>query len=99
MSRVVLSVLIIGAMLAPATATASGAPVRCMEDEPCWTWPTMGNLQRGVYTHGRAARVVVSPCQYRILRTHGRIDHARTPRLRGDTFALRNGCRPTLYAL
>lgn len=82
---------------APTTAT------RCMEDQPCFTWSTMGNLDRGVYVRTEGGqrvrrRVVVDPCTFAWLSFNGRIDWRRTPHLRGDGFARKHGCDPRMYA-
>lgn len=56
---------------------------RCLDDEPCWNWRTMGNHQRSiVLTNGR--RLVVGPVSFDGYRRERRIDWTRTPRLRGD---------------
>jgi hypothetical protein len=90
--------------LASLAHASARPPVRCMEDQPCWQWSTMGNLDRGVYVRtedtGRPVRriVVVDPCTFAWLSFHGRIDWRRTRHLRGDGFARRYGCNPRRYA-
>jgi hypothetical protein len=74
---------ILSAAMMPARAAAS---VRCLEDEPCYRWDTMGNHRRGVFVIGRRARIVVSTCGY--ARVHARIDWTRTTHVRGDYYAL-----------
>lgn len=57
--------------------------VACQEDEPCWTWATMGNRRRGVVlVDGR--RQVVTCGTFRWLARHSRLDRRATPVLRGD---------------
>lgn len=92
--------LVAAAILAGSLASAAVAAPRaaCEEDQTCWTWSTMGNLDRGVYVRGRRAIRVVDPCTFAYLDHRGRIDWKRTPRLRGDAFARRHGCDPALYA-
>lgn len=34
-------------------ATPTQAPVTCQEDDPCWTWRTMGNHAHGICVDGR----------------------------------------------
>ncbi len=80
------------------TADASAHERRCLEDQPCWSWSTMGNLSRGVFVHGRKSVRVVEPCRFAALDFHGKIDWTRTPRLKGDGFARKHGCSPYLYA-
>lgn len=70
----------------------------CAEDAPCWTWSTMGNMQRGVFVHGRASRVIVDPCGFAVRSFRGRIDWTRTPVLRGDGIARAHGCDPRYFA-
>lgn len=86
---------------APAKGKTVVADV-CYEDEPCWTWSTMGNLQRGVVLNTprgeRKRRAILDPCGFAYYDHMGWIDWKRTPRLRGDGFARRNGCNPRLYA-
>jgi hypothetical protein len=84
-------------------SVAHASPTRCMEDDPCWSWSTMGNLDRGVYVRGETGkvvrrRVVVDPCTFAWLSFNGRIDWRRTPHLRGDQFARKHGCNPRMYA-
>lgn len=58
----------------------------CQEDDPCWTWLTMGDLHRGVLVDGR--KRVVGPCGFaHLVRAH-RLD-VDSPHLRGDYTALR----------
>lgn len=98
------------ALLAPASADAS--PVRCMEDQPCWSWSTMGNHKRGIYLSNprairslferRRNRAVFTADKHRIV--VGPCGYAllpgyirqANPRLRGDWWALRHGCFPPL---
>jgi hypothetical protein len=62
---------------------------RCVEDDACWTWSTMGNHRRGVLVSG--ARRVVGPCTYRKLVLAGLVDRKAEP-LRGDSWAIQHGC-------
>lgn len=76
-------------------ARESGTQAResaCMEDAPCWTWPTMGNRRRGIVSMS-GARVIVGACRFARMARRGRIDWSRTDRLRGDRYARRQGCR------
>lgn len=97
----VLAVLALSAtmlgVLGPRLAHAASTPVRCAEDQACWTWSTMGNLRRGVTTT-RGTHRVVSPCTFAYLSMRGRIDWTNTEHLRGDGFARRHGCNPRMYA-
>ena len=70
----------------------------CQEDNPCWAWSKMGNLDRGIYIEGRKTRIVVEPCEFAYLDFKGRIDWKRTKHLKGDSFARKHGCNPRLYA-
>lgn len=78
-------------------AYVNGAGTVCAEDEPCWTWSTMGNLSRGIVTT-RGARIVVDPPRFaRLARAH-RIDWHATPHLRGDAWARAHGTDGRYYA-
>lgn len=77
------------ATVAPAPTLTIDLPDPCEEDDPCWTWPTMGHHNRGVYVRGQLR--VVNACTYRKLRVAGLLD-ARTERLRGDAWAVKHGC-------
>jgi hypothetical protein len=83
-----------GAAMALALATAApahaGAPAKCQEDAPCFTWSTMGNHKRGIATVDGAWRRIVGPCEF--ARLYRYIDWSRTPHLRGDATARRTGC-------
>jgi hypothetical protein len=83
-------------------ATASTPPAKCYEDSPCWHWPTMGNLERGVVLRTPRGepkrRAILGPCGFAYYDHMGWIDWKRTPRLRGDRFARRHGCNPRLFA-
>lgn len=85
-------------MIAAILATVALASPGCSEDQPCWTWSTMGNLDRGVYVKHRSRRVVVEPCEFAYLDYKARIDWNRTPHLRGDEYARRHGCDWRKYA-
>lgn len=74
----------------------AGASPRCVEDDPCWSWSTMGNLMRGVVMVGGRV-VVVDPCRFAYADHVGNIDWTRTRRLFGDGFARRHGCDPRWY--
>ncbi len=89
--------VLIAAVIALACAPSAHAAKFCAEDDPCWTWSTMGNLDRGVYVKGRRFRVV-TPCQFATLAELSLIDWKRTAHLRGDAYARANGCRDDLYA-
>jgi hypothetical protein len=96
------------------TVTMSLDAPECYEDQPCWNWATMGNLQRGVYVRNtakaravgvnpskqRALRLwrVVTPCEFAYASHEGLLDTRKTKRLRGDLFAQRHGCDYRLYA-
>lgn len=91
--------------------SATHAATRCAEDDPCWTWSTMGDLQRGVHVRNtpRAIHIgtrrigsprqwrVVSPCEFAFLAHEGLLTSKTTP-LKGDLFAERHGCDYRLYA-
>jgi hypothetical protein len=64
----------------------------CHEDSSCWTWSTMGNHKRGI-TLTDGTHVVVGPCAFRRSDARGVIDWERSPRLRGDGYARRYGCK------
>lgn len=96
MTRTRTLLAIAGIALTGAMAQPAAAATRCAEDSPCWTWSTMGNLQRGVTVKGGRYRVV-DPCQFASLTQLSLIDWKRTPHLRGDRFARNNGCRDDLY--
>ena len=92
---IVVLAAILAALLLPTGAQANGP--KCYEDEPCWSWPTMGNLQRGVFVKDRKRRVIVNACQYAVLVELSLIDRKRTVRLRGDRFAINHGCDDILF--
>jgi hypothetical protein len=84
--KVTAALAVVAALSIPSTASAAGSSPRCVEDDACWTWSTMGNRSRGVVlTDGR--RVVVRPCRFARLDARGRIDWQRSPRLKGDATA------------
>lgn len=60
------------------------------EDDPCWSWSSMGNSQRGdVYLRDLRRPIVPTRCGFaRLWRTH-QIDWSRTPHMRGDWHALK----------
>lgn len=61
---------------------------RCVEDDPCFTWSTMGNHRRGVRTlDGR--KLVVGVCRFKRLAAAGRL--AYWP-MRGDIPAIQREC-------
>lgn len=71
---------------------SAAEPARCAEDQPCWSWPTMGNRHRGA-VGGR----VVGPCAFLRLPSAERLNGAcrRAPRLRHDSPRARPpGTRP-----
>lgn len=79
-------------------ASAYAAPTRatCAEDDPCWSWSTMGNRTRGI-TSLNGTPLVVGPCRYaRMWRRAHALHMARLlgPALRGDAWARRYGCTP-----
>ena len=78
--------------MARARAASNVISPWCREDDPCWTWSTMGNRTRGIVTTD-GARLRVGPCRFRRLRQAHGIDWTRTPHLRGDYIAARTGCR------
>lgn len=65
----------------------AGAPA-CQEDDPCWTWPIMGNRQRGVVTMWGTPKNVTCG-DLRWLVRHGDLDPF-TPRLKGDAMCGRS---------
>lgn len=83
----------------------------CAEDDPCFTWSTMGNLERGLYVkRGRSvprawgayrapwgAWIVDASVFCRMERAR-LIDWHRSPRLRGDSLAREHGCDARLFA-
>lgn len=72
----------------------SGGPATtnsCTEDMACWSWPRMGNHQRGVFNQHKAS-VVVGPCRFHRMDRHGRIDWSITEHLHGDRWARKHGC-------
>ena len=94
-------VALIAALACASSAIADPNP-RCFEDEPCWRWSTMGDLQRGVVLNTPKGepkrRAVLDPCEFGFYDHMGWIDWQRTPRLRGDAFARRHGCDPRYFA-
>lgn len=73
--------------------SAVGA-TQCQEDQPCWTWSTMGNRKRSVIDLRSGQRVIVGPCAFRNLWLHGNADLShKSDRLRGDWTAIHYGCR------
>lgn len=90
--RAAVAVLAAGAGLLGGSTDAAAKRGPCLEDQACWTWPTMGNRRRGVYVKGRTAIVIVGPCRFqRLVRAH-RIDWEGTEVIRGDWWATRHGC-------
>ena len=75
------------------TAPASVAHSTCVEDEPCWHWPTMGNRKRGIVSM-RGTHVIVSPCRFSLMmeRRSWRERRIMGWGMRGDAFALKHGC-------
>ena len=107
MLPITLIVAILALFAADAVAEPPASPVKssvtpCLEDEDCWRWPTMGNLQRGVVLNtpkGEPKRsAVLEPCEFAFYDFRGWIDWKRTPRLPGDQFARAHGCNPRLFA-
>jgi hypothetical protein len=79
--------------LTATTQPLSVAVPACMEDDPCWVWPKMGNRKRGVYDLARKQYRVVTPCQFRMLWMNGDADlHKDSQRMRGDWYAIHHGC-------
>jgi hypothetical protein len=66
----------------------------CLEDEPCWRWPLMGNGMRGLVSlHGTP--LTVGPCRYRRMYARAKRLHMAYllgPALPGDSWARRHGC-------
>lgn len=103
----VASTSMLGDSLAAASVPPSGK--NCNEDEPCFIWATMGNMERGVIVTDRAIRVgkphpngkrrhrIVNACEFAYLAHEGLLS-ARTPRLKGDRLAERHGCDPRYFA-
>lgn len=75
-------------MIALAPPPAIVQHVKCQEDQPCWTWSTMGNRKRLVVTVNGGA-LVVGPCRFRRLAEAGQL---LPDPLRGDFTALTKGC-------
>jgi hypothetical protein len=101
--------LIVG--MATYAAPAMAAPA-CEEDEPCFVWSKMGNLNRGVvvrkserkrqdcertFKRGAIQVCVTDPCGFAYMWHRGIIDLKRTPRLRGDVWAMMHGCDLAYY--
>lgn len=97
----VLAITLAATAVAEVFASPASAAVTCQEDEPCWSWSTMGNHHRGIVTlHGN--RRVVGPCAFqRLYRTHhiaysvrvgGKVYRNMLERMRGDAWALAHGC-------
>ena len=80
------------AIIAAAVAGPATGSTPCLEDEPCWSWSTMGNHKRAVKTDG-GRLLVVGPCRFRRLDKAGLIDWARTGDMNGDSWARKNGCK------
>lgn len=88
--------LLVAAILT--TAVNAGISQPCHEDEPCWNWATMGNMDRGVFLrHGGDVVRVVDPCRFAYLDHVGRINWELSPRLKGDRLARRHGCDPRYF--
>lgn len=86
--RRLLAAAALAAALIPAAPSGAAAPPRCgHEDSPSWTWSRCGNHKRGVSVGG--FRFTVGPCRFARLYRAGVLDPAP---LRGDTWALVNGC-------
>jgi len=68
----------------------AATPARCQEDQPCWTWSTMGNHHRGVIL-ANGGHVVVGPCQFSRLYRAGKFK-LDGQRLKGDWSAINYGC-------
>jgi hypothetical protein len=68
-------------------AAPAEAPTRCAEDQPCFSWSTMGDHRRGVTIDGHTR--VVGPCAFQRL-VYERGITVRP--LHGDGYALRYGC-------
>ena len=66
----------------------------CLEDMPCFQWPTMGNFRRGIVTVG-GRRLVVGPCRFQRIALAERIDWRRSGNLPGDSLAIFAGCKLT----
>lgn len=92
MNKSTLAMMAAGAILAhPGAALAkSDGPVKCYEDMRCWSWPKMGNHQRGV-VNIEGHYLVVGPCRFRRMDERGRIDWAVTLRMKGDNWARKHG--------
>lgn len=93
-------ILTAGAVVSPSLAyKAPSAASTCMEDAPCWTWSKMGDRRRGVtaYVRGGTERRVVGPCAFARLYWSGRLA-PHTASLRGDWWAIANGCTPSRSA-
>lgn len=110
-AAVVLITAILVLVLTSPSASASPWRATCQEDDACWNWATMGDLQRGVHVrdmpraiHVGTRRVyssrqwrVVSPCEFAYLAHEGLLTR-KTARLRGDLFAERHGCDYGYYS-
>lgn len=60
------------------------------EDDYCFNWATMGNRHRGITDLRTGKFRVVGPCAYKRLWLFG---NAGGPSLRGDWWAIVNGCK------
>jgi hypothetical protein len=97
----VLAITMAATALAEVFAAPAQAAATCQEDEPCWTWSTMGNRHRGIVTLSGNARVV-GPCTFQRLYRTGHIAYSVAvggkrysgllERMRGDVWAIAHGC-------
>jgi hypothetical protein len=73
---------------------------RCMEDDPCWSWPTMGNRTRGAQFKawdGSIRTLVLSTCEWRVGMKAHTIDPTLNAPMRGDHWAAVHGCEGELF--
>jgi len=88
--RSIFTVTLLVASLVLAACGTAGAAV-CHEDQPCWSWSTMGNHKRGVTVNG--VRRVVGPCQFAKLVARKTVTYRP---MRGDRWAINHGCEERL---
>lgn len=82
------SLIVLAASLVVAAPASGAASAKCQEDQPCWTWSTMGNAKRGVYVVGSDRVRVVGVTTFARLWRADRINWDVTVPLRGDFKAL-----------
>lgn len=91
---ILVAILLLGLAGASDKASAYYGDAGCLEDMPCFQWPTMGNFRRGIVTVG-GRRLVVGPCRFQRIALAERIDWRRSGNLPGDSLAAFAGCKLT----